>query len=348
VPAPALIEPYLSYEGFVGGDASGLAGEGAAAVALRHLGEIPAAFGELLGPATPGANRARGAALLALAGCGAVALWRRGRRLLVLHVGGTLALLGLVPWAPDRYVLPILGPFAVLLAAGVVRLCEAGARAGVPALRRAPVWIAGAALAAQAAAVGIDVAHADRDSLPRPDSLSTGAREWPALAAATAWARAHVPPEETIGAPDDALWHLYAGRRAVRYWPFRPAAHWRARALGRAAPIGEPAHLLAELDRVGVRWLVLEPGALGLVPGGEEAARAGAALVALPAAAARREYASPDGLVEIWRLHAGREPGPQPSAAGPAPPAPEARSEPGGSVQRPASHQAPPASASPG
>lgn len=346
LPAPALVQPYLSYEGFVGGDASGLTGADAVAIVLRHLREIPTAFGDLLGPATPAANLARGVVLLGLALPGAVSLWRRGRRMLVLQVGGTLALLALVPWAPDRYVLPILGPFAVLLVAGVVRLCERRTRAGVPGFRRVPVWVAAGAIVAQASAIGVDVAHADRDSLPRPDSLSTGAGEWPALRDATRWARAHVPPDESIGAADDALWHLYTGRRAVRFWPFRPAAHWRALAHGRPAPIGEPAELLAELDRVDVRWLVLEPGALGLVPGGEAATRVGAALVELPEAGAHLAYASPNGLVEIWRLHAAREPAPQApvGAASSAVAAPVS----GGSVQRPASHQAPPASSSPG
>ena len=102
-------------------------------------------------------------------------------------------------------------------------------------------------------------------------------------------ARKNVPAGDAIAAAHDPLWNLYTGRRAVRYWRYRPAEIWLEAATGRPARLGDPATLLAELDRLGVRWLVVEEGSADLVPGGAEAIALARRILALPDAGARRE-----------------------------------------------------------
>ena len=307
--------------------------------------EIPSAIGAMLLPGSPRSSLLQGSILLALAAVGSVRSWRLGGRLLPLFVIGSVAMCGIVPWSPERFVLPLLPPLLVLTVAGARALATRWSAAGWSFARRLPAIAGATVVATQLAMIAFGLAALEHESVPHHALLTTGKREWSGYLDAFAWTRANVPPEDGIGAGHDALWYLYTGRRSVRYWKVRPAALWLDQTLGRPPRPEDPERLLAELDRLGVRWLVVEAGTADLVPGGVRAVELAHRIRALPEAGARRVFRTAAGGLEIWELHADRaggRGGPQAGLAGDGAP----RS--GSPTSRPAAHHAPQASRKPG
>ena len=351
-PASELLDYYVSYGSFLGAEGAGQASAHPGAVARRHALEVPAALADLVVAGPYPVLLLQGVVLLALAAVGAVRLLRSGRPMLPLYALGGIVVLWLLPWSPDRIALPALPALLVLAVGGGRALVERWSETRRPLARRVAAAGAALVLAAQLAVLAFELRVPDGDGLPHPRALSSGRGEWPGYREAFEWVRANVPAGDAIAAAHDPLWYLYTGRRAVRFWRFRPAEIWLEGATGRPARLGDPAALLTELDRLGVRWLVVEEGAADLVPGGREANALARRILALPEAGARREHDVPAAGLEIWRLHADRAASRgrrvRRGTAGSAQGAGAAAAGSASVTNRPAHHQAPHASSTPG
>jgi hypothetical protein len=81
---------------------------------------------------------------------------------------------------------------------------------------------------------------------------------WSGFEAVVAWVRTHTPADSRVASGHDAFYALYTGRRAVRPWIHRPENYTPAYGAYLAAP-EEPDMVLAELDRLEVCYLIIDP-----------------------------------------------------------------------------------------
>ena len=89
--------------------------------------------------------------------------------------------------------------------------------------------------------------------------------EWEGYRDTADWLATHTPPDAVLGACSDPLYFLFAGRKGVRPWPYRPQYYFPMYRIPMVIP--DPAWLSSELDRLGVTHLVVDP----LAPDGEGA-----------------------------------------------------------------------------
>jgi len=150
-----------------------------------------------------------------------LALELRRLTLAGLVVAAYLVLVCFWPWAPDRFIVPLLP----LLTIGIVALLEKSLRYLLPQrVAAVAVGIAAAAVVASNATLLADYAEQSRDSgypyfMPPAEPVA-----WESYREAFDWLRANSGADDVVVAGFDTMTALYAERRAVRAFVPRPEA----------------------------------------------------------------------------------------------------------------------------
>jgi hypothetical protein len=114
------------------------------------------------------------------------------------------------------------------------------------------------------------------------------------------WLRRNTKPNDHLGTMFDPMYYLYTNRQAVRPWIHQPETYFYP--YRHAAPaVGDPATVAAELRRIGIQYLVLDPPR-GYAEG-EAAIRLMRAMIRLPSVNAALVFKSRDGRHEVYRIH---------------------------------------------
>lgn len=264
-PGSWLLRYYVTYDYFL----PHWTGEGFAtlrAILPENLAETSRAL-FYLSPAGGLEPGAWGGAWVAvgLAGALVLACYRGARAtalFFVLMIGSTVV----VPWAPLRFLVPLLPLVVALLvllaSVGAQRLAAAGSAGEALARRRSRALAAGligVALVANAVDLGGQLASLRAESLPNYPELQDVRKGWRGFAETIAWIRLHTAKEDLVASVIDPFYYLHTGRRGVRYWRFNsPTYFYPDRRRARAA-IGSADEVVPELRRLGVRWLLREP-----------------------------------------------------------------------------------------
>lgn len=243
-----------------------------------------------------------------LAGALVLACYRGARAtafLFVLMIASTVV----VPWAPLRFLVPLL-PLVVTL---LVLLASAGARrigaawsadAALQARwsRALVAALIGVALVANAADLGGQLASQREDNLPDYPQLQDARHGWRGFAETIAWIRLHTAKEDLVASVIDPFYYLHTGRRGVRYWRFNsPTYFYPDRRQARAA-VGSAGEVVPELRRLGVRWLLREPALEDLYAEGRAADNLAQEIVASDGVRATLAFRSSDFGHLLYRL----------------------------------------------
>ncbi|HSM12840.1 MAG TPA: hypothetical protein VLA66_02135 [Thermoanaerobaculia bacterium] len=292
-PASPLLSYYVTYSSFVSPWGYGRGpGSLLAVIGYRWL-DLPVELGNLLLGGGP-LDRWIGFGFLAALGAGCAVAGHRGRWAAPLTAAAAVGLTLVVPWSHPRFLLPWMA-LLVALAALPFDL-------GSPPARR----IGGALALCLAVAGGVHEAQAvlaaDPTSLPEADGRPTGRGEWSGWLETARWLRENTPQGAIVASNHDPFYYLFGERRGIRFQPFRPPTGETA------PPAPDPRWVLSQMRRLGVGWMVLDPGGVELDRAGVSALALGRAIVGLPEARANRLFASADGAHEVWRLGAARAP----------------------------------------
>ena len=268
--------------------------------AWARLGEIPsafarsvAAFGELVSGATGGSAWLAGAVLACFASLGCRTLLREGRAEVPLWFVGSWILAAIQPDPSPRFLLPVL-PIGIALAG-------LGLPSARPWRRFGQLFAAALGLAGLVR-IGFEIASRNPAFLPNPRTLSSPASPLAEFETTAAYLRQNVSRSDGIGAASDLWFHLATGRPVLRYWIYRPRELARV-GRGAAPPaVGEAHEILPELRRLGVNWLVLEPGSVDRFAEGPTALALGREIVSLPTAHAELRYLSASRGFEVYHF----------------------------------------------
>ena len=237
-------------------------------------------------------------ALAALATAGMWRMLSTGWIAPVLFSACYLGLVLLHPFAPHRYLVPLMPIFVLAI--------TAGAEAGWDLLRR--VWPRGRASSLPAVIVLAIVSASNLvwvqyrlrsgETVRGWYGIDLGYR-WSGFQETFHWIRTNTSADAKIGSLYDAMYFLYTGRQGVRPWIHRSETYFYP--YGAASPdVGAPELVLPELRRLGIAFIVLDPSA-GYVEGPAAMAML-RQLLLMPEAGAVRVFVSGDGEHEIYRL----------------------------------------------
>ena len=81
---------------------------------------------------------------------------------------------------------------------------------------------------------------------------------WPGFTETFAWVRGNTAANDVLATAYDPMYYLYTGRQGVRPWLYRPSTYFYPYKHG-FADLGDVDRVRQELDRLGVRYLVIDP-----------------------------------------------------------------------------------------
>jgi len=81
---------------------------------------------------------------------------------------------------------------------------------------------------------------------------------WPGFTETFGWIRANTAASDVLATPYDPMYYLYTGRQGVRPWLYKPSTYFYPYKHG-FADLGDVDRIRQELDRLGVRYLVIDP-----------------------------------------------------------------------------------------
>ena len=182
-----------------------------------------------------------------------IALALRRRTVAGFVVAGYLILVWLWPWAPDRFVIPLLPLLVVAIVAALERALTYVLPARVAA---AGVALVAAAVVVANAALLVDYSRQSREAgypyfMPPAEPVA-----WSSYRAAFDWLRAQSASDDVVVAGFDTMTALYAERRAVRAFVPRPEALFYGAEVSPVGGIDDFARVLASYRP---RYLFLSP-----------------------------------------------------------------------------------------
>jgi hypothetical protein len=235
---------------------------------------------------------------MALAVIGVHALVRDGAWLPLLFVGAYLPAVLAHPFAPHRYLVPVLPVFAMAVVAGA-------ARAGKLFARDAGGWSGIVALIAAAPLIFGNVAWWRHRVAPLNDGHVRGwygvdmGYRWEGFQESFDWIRTHTPADARLASVFDPMYFLFTGRQSVRPWIHHSETYFYP--YGNARPfVGKATEVAKELRRLRIDYLVLDPPT-GFAEG-EAAMQMLRELVNLPEVTGSLVFRSSDRKHEVYRL----------------------------------------------
>jgi hypothetical protein len=238
-----------------------------------------------------------------LALLGGYRVLRRRPLFLMLFVLVYVAVVLVYPFAPGRFVVPLVPIVLVCLVAGTL---EAETRlvhlAGVTADKGLVVALARLPIALLVVMHVTWYASYFRHSVDDPvrgwygQQFSYG---WRGFTETFDWIKTHTDANDILATPYDPMFFLYTGRRGIRPWFNQPETYFYPR--GRIhADVGDPEKIRDSLNEVGARYLVISP-----VDGYPEAAVASKLfenLLAVYTPAPRLVFVSQDSRHKVYDL----------------------------------------------
>jgi hypothetical protein len=203
------------------------------------------------------------------------------------------------PWAPDRYLVPLIPVVIMTMAAGPGFL-RLAARRSTPALKPPSPWPAIAVLAVLLTGNGLSLIFRIQPgtNIRAWDMADTG-YEWSGFEETFTWISRNTPPDARIGSLFDTMYFLYTGRQGVRPWFHHPETYFYP--YKAAHPdVGRPDDVVRELRALGIDYLVLDPPRGRLE--GDAAVGLLRTVLTAPGVNGRLVFRSADGLHEVYRL----------------------------------------------
>jgi len=164
------------------------------------------------------------------------------------------------PWHPSRFMMPVI-PVALLFLVRGAQAVERWLR-GLNAhwLARTAAWIPRIPTVMMALLVilwlGLYV-RADPRLEVRP-AWERHESHWPGFTETFGWIRANTAANDVLATAYDPMYYLYTGRQGVRPWLYKPSTYFYPYKHG-FADLGGVDRIRQELDRLGVRYLVIDP-----------------------------------------------------------------------------------------
>jgi len=194
---------------------------------------------------------------------GACALIRRRRPVfLVLFFAVYTGAVINYPFAPGRYIMPLLPVVILALFVGVFAaqarlLTLRGARAAGPLI----VGVCALPVALLMTLNLLWLRSYNRQSSNHDPVRGFGVRltyGWSGFTETFEWVRNHTNVGDVLATPYDPMYYLYTGRKGVRPWLHHPETYFYP--VGRAVPnLGDPVEIRDALNDLGVRYLVIDP-----------------------------------------------------------------------------------------
>jgi hypothetical protein len=290
--AGPLLQYYLSYEksalAYLGADPH-LAWN----IVSGNLSLIRDSAGFVIGPAW----HLVAPVSLVLALLGVYRLARRGVWLPLLFAGVTLPAVLVHPFAPHRYLIPLLPVFIIAVVAGAATAREQFVRAlESPAV--IILVVAGPLVVGNHAWWRQRATPSTEEHLVGCYGTDLGYR-WAGFEETFQWVRANTPVDARLGSLFDPMYFLYTGRPSVRPWIHHSETYFYP--YGKARPfVGAAAEVARELARLRVDYLILDPPK-GFAEG-EAAMAMLRELLALPEVNGSLEFRSSDGEHEVYRV----------------------------------------------
>lgn len=210
-----------------------------------------------------------------------------------------LGLVFLHPFAPHRYLLPLVPIVVFLVLSGAEHVAHLVSR---QFRRHAPPGLAAAVVASTVLVPNLwlfEVGRRDAADAVRGWYGRDLGYRWSGFEETFSWIRSHTRPGDVLGTMFDGSYFLHTGRQAVRPWVHHPETYFYP--VGHAQPfVGEPRTVLAALRALGVTHVILDP-ATGSVAG-EAATAMLRTLLSLPEAGSELAFTSSDGLHHVYRL----------------------------------------------
>jgi hypothetical protein len=164
------------------------------------------------------------------------------------------------PWHPGRFMMPVI-PVALLFLVRGAQAVERWLR-GMNAhwSARTVAWIPRIPTVMMALLVilwlGLYV-RADPRLEVRP-AWERHESYWAGFTETFAWVRASTAANDILATAYDPMYYLYTGRQGVRPWLYKPSTYFYPYKRG-FADLGDVDRIRQELDRLGVRYLVIDP-----------------------------------------------------------------------------------------
>jgi hypothetical protein len=228
---------------------------------------------------------------------------RAGHRSAVLFAACYCPIVLVHPFAPHRYLVPLVPVLLLLLLAGTNRCHRwlAGPRVSLGFRTTGQVLITLTVLGL----LGGNLARYRFRLTPMASGDVRGwygqdmGYSWAGFEETFDWIRRNTDPGERLGTIFDPMYYLYTGRQGVRPWIHQPETYFYPYAHATPA-VGDPSTVAAELGRLGITYLVLDPpqgyaegdAAIGLMR----------AIIRLPSVNGTLVFASRDGRHEVYRL----------------------------------------------
>ena len=161
------------------------------------------------------------------------------------------------PWQPTRLMMPVI-PVALLFLVQGTHAVERWLRVWQDHLSaRIVFWLPRVPILTMVLLVFVWLSlyvRADPNLDVRP-AWERYENYWPGFSESFRWIRANTAPGDILGTAYDPMYYLYTGRQGVLPWLYKPSTSY-----GRAfADLGDVAQIRRELDRLGVRYLVIDP-----------------------------------------------------------------------------------------
>jgi len=235
--------------------------------------------------------------LLAVSGAGIYRLARSGGGMIVAFVVCYLGTVLVHPFAPHRYLLPLVPLFVLSLIVGASWPWRADRN---PGNRQRAMASAAAVLAILLAGNLLWLRYTPwRSEHVRGWYGMDMGYAWSGFQETFAWIRQNTDPRAKVAGIFDSMYFLYTGRQAVRPWFQHSESYFYP--YGAAVPfVGRPADVARELRALNVDYLVFDPPA-GYTEG-PAAVSMLRSLLLLPEVRARRVFVSADGQHEVFQL----------------------------------------------
>jgi hypothetical protein len=238
--------------------------------------------------------------VIPLIGIGAWRMFRSSQRPAILFVACYVPLIVAHPFAPSRYVIPIVPIMVLALAVGTAATWSILAHSARMRAATARAVFAVLVLMVVGNLTWLQYRYRPGDQVRSWNGADSGYR-WSGFEETFTWLQHNTPRDAQLGSIFDSMYYLYTGRQGIRPWISLPETYFYPYGHA-AASVGDARTVAKELELLRVDYLVIDP------PNYAEAEAAIALMkqiITLPHVNGRRVFISSDGQHEIFRLWGG-------------------------------------------
>jgi len=247
---------------------------------------------------------------LMIFGVGVAMIWRSISRAVAIYVVLFLFVVLLLPWHPDRHLLPIIPIFL-----GAATLAVLQAREWMSArhskflkvlqhpLPRLVIWIPIAVIfISQSVQILLGLQRKHLTLLPNYDAFYCREESWKGFIETNSWILRNVGTSERMASAFDPLYFLYTGRQGIRYWFHNPESYFYPNYLRADPEVGDPKVIVNHLRDLNITWLIREEAAEMMFAEGKAVNALAQRIAEGVYPKATLAFASSEGRSQIYRL----------------------------------------------